>query len=103
MSYKHFKITATYANGSWAFVEASNSSNRVKFEQALIDATFVAANRVEGYVRSIHGIEQSLSDNLDSDTRSAFGIKAAHRLGRVGTLHRVRLMPDGVIEREAYT
>lgn len=101
MSYTHYKVRADYTKGSWAFVDSSNSSNRVKFEQALIDATLITATRIEGYVRSVHGIDQELAAHLDSESRMAVGIKATHRLGRVGTLHRVRLMPCGGIEREA--
>lgn len=97
MSYTHYKVRADYTNGSWAFVDSSNLSNRVKFEQALIDATLITATRIEGYVLSVHGIDQALANHLDRESRAAVGIKAGHRLGRVGTMHRVRLMPDGSV------
>ena len=103
MSYKPDKVRAEFSQGSWAFVDRMNPSNRVKFDQALIDAVHISPTRVEGYPRSVHGINQEVVQRLDSVTRSALGITAAHRLGRVGTMSRVRLMPDGSIEKEAYT
>lgn len=102
MSYHQNKVVASYSQGSWAFFDPSNPSNRVRLDQALIDATHITATRVEGYVRSVHGIDQEVTNHLDSGTRTNLGIAAAHRLGRVGTLHRVRLMPDGAVEREGY-
>ena len=79
-----------------------NPSNRVRFDQALIDATFASPTKVEGYVRSVQGVDHEVAQYLDSATKSMFGITARHRLGRIGTLHRLRLMPDGSIEKEAY-
>ena len=92
---------AEYKNGSWAFVDPLHPSHRIKFDQALIDATHTnrARGRVEGFVCSVHGVEQDVAQFLDSETKAQIGITSSHKLGRFGSMNRVRLMPDGSIER----
>lgn len=92
------RVRATYANGTWAFVDPSNPSFRLPLEQALIDVTYVRHHLVEGYVKAVHGVDMEQVKYLDSHTRSVLGIAGNHRLGRVGTMKRVRLMSDGTVE-----
>lgn len=63
-----------------------------------MDVVRISHNRVDGFVRTVHGIDQEVAKHFDADTRSMLGIGSLPRLGRVGTLRRVRLMPDGCVE-----
>lgn len=96
------KMRAEYAQGSWSFMDPSNPQNRVKFDQALMDATHVNRTHIEGYVRAVHGVDLEIAQYLDIRTKESLGIMAAHRLGRGQTLQRVRLMPDGTVEKVGY-
>lgn len=91
-------LRSEYANGTWAFIDPVNPTNRITFDQALIDVTSIQRHRVEGYVKSVHGINAEISDLLSPRTRSDIGITGIRKLGRVGTMKRVRLMPDGTVE-----
>ena len=102
MSKYQNKVCAEFTNGSWAFVDMANPNNRVKFDQALLDATFVGRSRAEGFVKSVHGIDMEIAQHLDSQTKIALGVTATHRLGRGPTLKRVRLCEGGVIEQVGY-
>lgn len=93
------KVRAEYTQGSWAFVDQTNPSVRVRFDQALIDATLITHHRIEGYVKSVHGIDGEIAQYLDSRVKGELGIAGVHRLGRVGTLHRLRLLEDGTVEK----
>lgn len=100
-NFQNHRVRIEYANGTWAFVDPSNPKNKLPVEQVLVDATYMNRHFVEGYVKSVHGVDMEMVKYLDSRTRGELGITGTHRLGRVGTLHRVRLMPDGTIEKVA--
>ena len=84
---------------SWAFLDPSNPKSRLLVDQALIDATLIRHNLVEGFVKAVHGVDMEMVQYLPSRARADLGITGTHRLGRVGTLYRVRLMPNGAVER----
>lgn len=84
---------------SWYFIDPQNPQNKVAFEQAIVDSTFANRTRVDGFVKSVHGVDQEIAKFFDSPTRLAMGITAAHQLGRGRTVHRLRLSPDGSIEK----
>lgn len=102
MSKYQNKVRAEFTNGSWAFVDMTNPSNRVRFDQALVDATYVGHTRVEGFVRSVHGVDLEIAQHLESQLKLELGIAGVHRLGRGPTLKRVRLMEGGGIEQVGY-
>lgn len=89
-------VTMEYRNNTWNFIDPNG--HRIAFEQALVDAKFQQANRVTGYVLSVHGVDQEIAQLLDSRTRDTLGMKGIHSLGRGSTLRRLRLMPGGVVE-----
>jgi hypothetical protein len=91
------KVRMECRNGTWAFVDSDN--NKVDFDQAIVDATYIGKYTVEGFVVSVHGVDQEIAQYLDSKTRQELGIKAVHSLGAGPTLRRVRLMQGGEIER----
>lgn len=84
---------------SWAFVDKREPGFRLPIDQALIDVTFERQGLVEGYVKAVHGVSEEVAKYLDAQTRATLGITATHRLGRVGTMNRVRLLPDGTTEK----
>ena len=92
------KVRATYANSTWALFDPSNPSFKLTVDQAVIDVTLYRHNLVEGYVKAVHGVDMEQVKYLDSHARAALGITGMHRLGRTGTLKRVRLMSDGTVE-----
>lgn len=96
--YVNSRVLATYANGTWTFVDPANRAFGVPVEQAVIDVTYARNHFVEGYVKAVHGVDMEQVKYLDSHTKTVLGITGTHRLGRVGTMKRVRLMPDGTIE-----
>ena len=84
---------------SWAFVDKREPSLRLPIDQALIDVTYMRRGLVEGVVKAVHGISEEVTKYLDARTRATLGITATPRLGRVGTAVRVRLLPDGEVEK----
>lgn len=88
------KVRAEYfpASKTWAFVDPAQPGLRVPFDQALIDVTYSRPNIVEGYVRAVHGVEQTVVGWLDSRTRASIGITATPRLGGSPHTRRVRLV-----------
>lgn len=92
------KITAEYSQGSWAFIDPFNPSNRVKFDQCIMDATNVREHRVEGFVKAVHGIDQALCQYFDRATREDVGITPYQALANPGSRRRVRLMEGGTVE-----
>lgn len=99
MKLKSKLVHMQYCGDSWCFVDAGG--NKVKFDQALVDATRVSVDKVSGYVASVHGISAEVVDLMPARSREDLGIKAVHSLGRGPTLKRVRLMPNGSIENES--
>lgn len=99
MKLKSKLVHAKYLDGSWCFVDSGG--NKVKFDQAIVDATHVSTGSVSGYVASVHGISAEVVDLMPARSREDLGIKAVHSLGRGPTVRRVRLMPDGTIENES--
>ena len=99
MSNQKVRVEYFPANKSWAFVDPANPTYRLEVEQALIDATLIRHGLVEGLVKSVYGVDMDKIQFLSSRTKHDLGITATHRLGRSGTLHRVRLNCDGTVEK----
>jgi hypothetical protein len=91
-------VRIEYAQGTWAVVDPSHPAFNLPFDQALVDVAWSSHNAVEGMMKSVHGISQEDAEYLNSRLKGAVGIGATHRLGRVGTLRRMRLLPGGRME-----
>jgi len=92
------KMKLRYANGTWMFIDPNPKMSSLAVEQVIIDATRIRPNYVEGYIKSVHGVDMEKVQHLDGREKAAIGLTAAHRLGRYGTLKRLRLLPGGVVE-----
>ncbi len=92
------KMKLQYAQGTWTFIDPSPKMRRLAVEQVVIDATLTHLHYVEGYVKSVHGVDMDQVQHLDGREKAAIGLTASHRLGRFGTLRRLRLLPDGHTE-----
>lgn len=90
------KVLIEYRGATWCFVERSGRT--IPFDQAVVDATYTSRGRVEGYVISVHGLPEEEYALMTARTASAYGVKAAHSLGRGPTINRLRLMPNGTVE-----
>ena len=97
MKFSKHKMRMEYIDDSWCFVDGGM---KVKFDQALVNTTYCNKHTkvVEGFVASVHGIDQDFAQWLDSPTRLDVGISAVHALGGGPTLRRVRLVAGGEIE-----
>ena len=91
------KVRIEAHDGSWYFVD--NNSHKIKFDQAVVDATHVSEKFVEGYVVAVHGVEQEIAQYLDSKTLHTLGVGSVHRLGHGPTIRRVRLLEGATMER----
>jgi hypothetical protein len=91
------KVSMEYVSGTWQVIDGP--TNRIKFDQAVVDITYSNRFRIDGFIISIHGVDQTIAQYLSSEDRATLGIKAVHRLGQGPTLRRVRLMENGDIER----
>lgn len=92
------KMKLRYAQGTWMFIDPSPKFHHMEVEQVIIDATLTRHHYVEGYVRAVHGVAMEQVQHLDGREKAAIGVTASHRLGRFGTLHRLRLLPNGNTE-----
>jgi hypothetical protein len=91
-------VRAEFYDGVWGFTCRGNPQGRVRFDQALIDATFVGNGVVEGYVKSVHGADMDLVKYLGTNVKIDLGITGPKNLAPQ-SYRRVRLMPDGLVER----
>lgn len=89
------KVRAEFHGNSWFFIH--DELGKVKFDQALIDATRVGPGVVEGYARAVHGLDLGTAPRM-----KGFGVTGAHQLGAYpGTstpFGRIRLNEDGTTE-----
>lgn len=89
----------------WSIIDPKDATINIPFDQAIVDATWVESNYVEGYVTAIHGVDMDLVGHLDIETLRALGIGAQlvsqKPIGHIlaGGMRRVRLTQDGSIER----
>lgn len=89
---------------SWAIIDPDHANEKVLFDQAIVDATFVGAGGgyVEGFVDSIHGLDLEVAERLGNQMLSQLGVGAQFRTAlhdqsrRCG--RRVHLLPNGKIE-----
>lgn len=91
------KVCIRLIEGAWKFVD--EDGNTVPFDQAIVDATYVSPERVDGYVVAVHGLPMEVTQYLPLKTLSGLGVNATHRLGHGPTVRRVRLTEGGVMER----
>lgn len=92
------KVRAEFLNGSWYFVGDKNHGANVKFDQALVEATWVGPGAVEGYVKSVHGVDHGAVEFSNTRSKLNMGILVGHNFG-TAKYRRVRLNEDGTIER----
>lgn len=92
------KVRAEFSSGYWAFMDPAEPGHRVRFDQALIDATWVGPGQVEGYVKAVHGVDIEQVWAMNSRQKLALGITSNHRFG-LESHQRLRLNPDGTIEK----
>lgn len=73
----------------------------MRFEQAVMYATWVGENAVEGIVKSVHGVDMSVLKLLDPKPGLVreMGINALPCFEDCRKHLAVRLMPDGTVER----
>lgn len=90
-------VRAEYLAGSWCFGTNDPAQGDIKFDQALMDVTAYGRTFVEGFVKSVHGVDLERVSGLGVRTQGDIGISGGHRLSPTGR-RRVRLMPDGRIE-----
>jgi hypothetical protein len=91
------RLCAEFVDGSWGFA-CGSPEGRIRFDQAIIDATFVGDGVVEGFVKSVYGVDAEVVKYLTTKVKKDMGIMGVHVLG-VPNRYRVRLMPDGRVER----
>lgn len=97
LSARLWKIRARFSGNRWDIVWDDDQSGDVyQVEQAVVDVTHESGGSVFGYLRGVHG--------LDFDAVRSASKPLLWSLGVPGDLRdrgmrRVRLMPDGKIER----
>lgn len=91
-------------SAGWVIVDPDNVNNNVPFDQAIVDATHVQEDAVEGFIVAIHGLSNGVADLCDGELLRALGVGAQLSSQkpvaniRASGMSRVRLMPDGTIE-----
>ena len=98
---KHIaKLRAEFSAGSWEFVDPAPHGKRVRFDQAIMDATHLGEGFVVGYVKAVHGIDMDIVQWMNNQQREVMGITNSPRFG-ISAFDRVRLLEGGVVERVA--
>lgn len=98
------KFRIEYQGTSWFIVDQTTPGVRVRIDQALVDASYIAPDRsaVEGYILSVHGLDFDVASVLDRHVLNQLGVAANLRSippPPRGANQRVRLMDTGRIAR----
>lgn len=95
---KTFQIE--YFQGQWNIADPSNPRVTIAIDQAVVDATKVSADGrvVEGYVRAVQGLYQTIAEHFPRSILSALGVVSGKLDEQTRSTRRVRLNPGGEIE-----
>lgn len=94
-------MRAEFHGNSWCFID--EVLGNVRFDQALMDATWVGPGAVEGYVKAVHGLDLGEMPKMGGPSQRARGVRSLPQLGNHqdlfgGRYGRLRLNADGTTE-----
>lgn len=102
MSKNSMKFRVEWQDGAWFIVDPDNANERVRIDQAVVDATHFSTEErfAEGYILSVQGLDFEVASRLDRPTLSQLGVGAQLRARpptprRGSGVRRVRLEADG--------
>lgn len=95
------QVKVEWHSGAWnIYHPGAPHATGIKVDSAVVNATRVGNNFVEGYIVAVHGLDQSIAERLETSQLRSLGIGAQYRArpaGQAGT-RRVSLNADGQIQ-----
>ncbi len=95
------KFAIEYVQGAWHVKLPDQEGNGIRIDQAVVDASFISKDFVEGRIRAVHGLDFELASRMNMAELASLGVRAVSQLSPKDPRYRnqrlVRLMEDGSI------